>query len=104
MNTSTPDVGRGGNQSDDSIMCLSNGCESERALIQSAIEVINHGTLEITKNQLQARDFSMLMDQRSKQALSRYEEEVLQARTIANQMYTEAKVEQLNSEVYQNAM
>ena len=104
LNTSTPDVGRGGHQSEDSIMCLSNGCENERALIQSAIEVINCGALEITKNQLQARDFSTLMDQRSRQALSRYEEEVLQARTIANQMYTEAKVEQLNSEVYQSAV
>ena len=44
------------------------------------------------------------MDQRSSQALSRCENEVFQARTIANQMYTEAKVEQLNSEVYQYAV
>ena len=104
MNTSIPDVGRGGNLSDDSIMCISNGCESERALIQRAMDVINHGTLEITKNQLQAKDFSNMLDQRSSQALSRCETEVFQARTIANQMYTEAKVEQINSEVYQYAV
>ena len=37
MNTSIPDVGRGGTSSDDSIMCISNGCKSERALIQRAM-------------------------------------------------------------------
>ena len=97
LNTSNPDVGRGGHQSEDSIMCLSNGCENGRALIQSAIEVINYGALEITKNQLQARDFSNLIYQRSMQILGQYEEEIFQARTTANQMYTEAKVEQVSA-------
>ena len=68
------------------------------------MDVINHGTSEITKHQLQAKDFSQLMDRRSSQALSLCESEVLQARTIANEMYTEAKVEQINSEVYQSAV
>ena len=104
LNASCSDVGRSGQQNEDSIMCLSNGCESGRALIQSAIEAINYGAMEITKNQLQARDLSNLIYQRSNQTMSMYEEEIFHARTTANQMYTEARVEQLNSEVYQNAL
>ena len=68
LNASCSDVGRSGQQNEDSIMCLSNGCESRRALIQSAIEAINYGTMEITKNQLQARDLSdLITDDRVRQ-------------------------------------
>ena len=52
LDTSNTDVGRGGLPNDDSLMCISNGCENERALMQRAMDVINHGTLETTKHQL----------------------------------------------------
>ena len=56
LDTSNVEVSQGGASNNDSIMCISNGCENERALMQKAMEVINNGALEITKHQLQAKD------------------------------------------------
>ena len=78
--------------------------ENGRALMQKASELIKCGSLEIMKHQLQAKDFAQLMTRRTDEALSQCENEVFHARTVANEMYTEAKVEQINSEVYQSAV